>query len=80
MLHGMGIHTGTVLLFNSLCFNCLVLCFFTLWSYFVLLTGVDLNAVVEAGAFISSALGRTSGSKVNIAMSNKAAKAAKAKL
>lgn len=39
-------------------------------------TGVDLNAIVEAGAFISKALGRPSGSKVNVAMQNKCAAAA----
>lgn len=40
--------------------------------------GVDLPLIVKAGAFISGALGRASGSKVNIAMENKRAKDAKA--
>ena len=40
--------------------------------------GVDLPLIVKAGAFISGALGRASGSKVNIAIENKRAKDAKA--
>ena len=35
-------------------------------------TGVDLNAVIEAGRFISAELGRTPSSKVNLALGGQA--------